>query len=446
MVKFAPLSVPWERRMQTFVVLQWVFSFLALAQICIVVFIALLFTRFWIFSILYATWWYLDRDKPWQGGRRIEALRRWVIWKYMKDYFPVSVSNGAGWGVARTVVPHVSVGKCGPVSSEQNTGLGGRSRASTTMWPGEESSFCLAMSTGFSSLFPGIRPHLMMLNMWFWAPFFRDFIMSGGESSHPWVAQEDEGWGHGGGILRRTSNNSVLNPRTCVVEKEAGPKEALPTAPCPAKSSARGREEEEDSAPVLRELPVWGWSPEHTSSTIPAPFTPYLTFFLSPGLVTADKESAAHILNRKGGGSLLAIIVGGAQEALNARPGAYRLLLRNRKGFVRLALMHGAALVPIFSFGENDLFDQVDNCPGSWLRRTQNRLQKIMRVSLPLFHGRGVFQYSFVGTPIEVQKTPRPSQEEVDSLHQRYMKELSNLFEAHKLKYNVPSDQHLEFC
>lgn len=66
-----------------------------------------------------------------------------------------------------------------------------------------------------------------------------------------------------------------------------------------------------------------------------------MTFFLSPGLVSADKESAAHILNRKGGGSLLAIIVGGAQEALNARPGDYRLLLRNRKGFIRLALTHG---------------------------------------------------------------------------------------------------------
>lgn len=51
-----------------------------------------------------------------------------------------------------------------------------------------------------------------------------------------------------------------------------------------------------------------------------------------------------------------------------------------------------------------------------------------------------------VGTPIEVQKTSNPSQEEVDGLHQRYLKELSRLFEAHKLKYNVPSDQHLEFC
>ena len=68
--------------------------------------------------------------------------------------------------------------------------------------------------------------------------------------------------------------------------------------------------------------------------------------------------------------------------------------------------------MPIFSFGENDLFDQVDNSPGSWLRRTQNRLQKIMRVSLPLFHGRGVFQYSFglmpYRQPITTVGEPRP--------------------------------------
>lgn len=68
----------------------------------------------------------------------------------------------------------------------------------------------------------------------------------------------------------------------------------------------------------------------------------YLTHLaLSLGLVTSEKESAGHILTRKGGGNLLAIIIGGSQEALDARPGAYRLLLKNRKGFVRLALIHG---------------------------------------------------------------------------------------------------------
>ncbi|XP_027417622.1 2-acylglycerol O-acyltransferase 2-like [Bos indicus x Bos taurus] len=59
------------------------------------------------------------------------------------------------------------------------------------------------------------------------------------------------------------------------------------------------------------------------------------------GLVSADKESAAHILSREGGSNLLSIVVGDIQESLDARPGAYKLVLRNHKGFIMLALMHG---------------------------------------------------------------------------------------------------------
>ena len=34
----------------------------------------------------------------------------------------------------------MSMGKCDPVCSEQNTGLGDRSQASSIMWPGEETA------------------------------------------------------------------------------------------------------------------------------------------------------------------------------------------------------------------------------------------------------------------------------------------------------------------
>lgn len=72
-------------------------------------------------------------------------------------------------------------------------------------------------------------------------------------------------------------------------------------------------------------------------------FTDAHFFFLSapPGLVSSDKESASYVLQKPGGGNMLAIIVGGAQEALDAQPGSYTLLLKNRKGFVRLAIKHG---------------------------------------------------------------------------------------------------------
>lgn len=64
-------------------------------------------------------------------------------------------------------------------------------------------------------------------------------------------------------------------------------------------------------------------------------------------------------------------------------------------GFSVCSLFYRAHLVPVFSFGENELFKQVANPKGSWLRNVQEKFQKIMGFALPLFHARGIFQYSF---------------------------------------------------
>lgn len=49
----------------------------------------------------------------------------------------------------------------------------------------------------------------------------------------------------------------------------------------------------------------------------------------------------------------------------------------------------------MFSFGENEIYDQVANPEGSLIRRIQNTLQTIIGLAPCMFIGRGVFQYSF---------------------------------------------------
>lgn len=50
---------------------------------------------------------------------------------------------------------------------------------------------------------------------------------------------------------------------------------------------------------------------------------------------------------------------------------------------------------------------------------------------------------STVGAPIPVQRSPRPSREQVDQLHELYVERLTQLFEEHKTHYGVSADQDL---
>ncbi|XP_003745429.1 2-acylglycerol O-acyltransferase 2 [Galendromus occidentalis] len=193
------------------------------------------------------------------------------------------------------------------------------------------------------------------------------------------------------------------------------------------------------------------------SDFFPGIFTHVLTLrlnFLFPfyrelpllyGCCSASKESIEWILNRKGKGQAAVIVIGGAQEALDAhRADDYHLTLKHRKGFARLALQYGADLVPVFSFGENDIFDQVENPRGSKLRSFQEFVKKIVGFSPAFFHGRGVFQYTWgyvpfrspittvVGAPIRVERVANPTREQVEELHGKYVEQLRGIFETHK--------------
>ena len=92
---------------------------------------------------------------------------------------------------------------------------------------------------------------------------------------------------------------------------------------------------------------------------------------LMHGHATPGRKTMKRLL---GHGHHLALNIGGAKEALDAHPGSFRLVLRHRRGFVRVAMESGARLVPVLHFGENELYDQVDNAPGTLVRSIQDRL------------------------------------------------------------------------
>ncbi|CAB1440678.1 unnamed protein product [Pleuronectes platessa] len=90
-IEFAPMNVPLRRRFQTAAVLQWMFSFLALAQCCLAVFVLLALSDWWMLALLYSGWLWLDWDTPSSGGRRSRWVRSWVVWDYFRDYFPLTL-------------------------------------------------------------------------------------------------------------------------------------------------------------------------------------------------------------------------------------------------------------------------------------------------------------------------------------------------------------------
>eukprot|EP00730_Choanoeca_flexa_P013449 TRINITY_DN5331_c0_g1_i2.p1 TRINITY_DN5331_c0_g1~~TRINITY_DN5331_c0_g1_i2.p1 ORF type:complete len:324 (+),score=39.78 TRINITY_DN5331_c0_g1_i2:61-972(+) len=73
----------------------------------------------------------------------------------------------------------------------------------------------------------------------------------------------------------------------------------------------------------------------------------YRDLLLWGGVVDAARYSARYILNK---GYSLALVPGGATEALYCYPDHDVVYLKNRRGFVKLALQTGCSLVPVFSF------------------------------------------------------------------------------------------------
>lgn len=157
-------------------------------------------------------------------------------------------------------------------------------------------------------------------------------------------------------------------------------------------------------------------------------------------------------------GRAITIVVGGARESLDAQPGTMRLILKGRKGFIKLAIRTGADLVPVLGFGENDLYDQVRPIEYPKIHRIQLLFKRLLGFTIPLFHARGIFNYDVgwmpyrkplnivVGRPILVRQNLNPETEEIDRVHKQYIHELERMWEAWKDKAAPNRKEELICC
>ena len=152
----------------------------------------------------------------------------------------------------------------------------------------------------------------------------------------------------------------------------------------------------------------------------------------------------------------ITIVVGGARESLDAQPRSLRLVLKRRKGFIKLAIRTGADLVPVLAFGENELYDQVSPSSHPAIHKMQLLLKRCLGFTIPLFHARGVFNYDVgllpyrrplnivVGRPIKVIRQLRPEESYVDDIHTAYVAELERIWEEWKDDFARDREEELQ--
>ncbi|KAL4062540.1 diacylglycerol acyltransferase-domain-containing protein [Scleroderma citrinum] len=310
-IDFVPTKIPRKRRFQTLAVAVWsttlVLSISLFLYMCSI-------PAFWPFIAVYLVWMSWIDKSPEHGTRLSPWFRSLRIWQYFAEYYPASCE--CDLPPDRPYVfgyhPHGS-GALATFATE---------------------------ATGFSSAFPGIRPHLLTLTNNFDVPIYREILMALGISS-------------------------------------------------------------------------------------------------------VSKRSCSNILKR-GPGEAITIVVGGATESLSAHPGTADLTLRRRLGFIKVAIQHGADLVPVFSFGENDIYQQMPNEKGTTIYALQKRFQGMFGFTLPLFHGRGLLNYnlgllpyrrrivSVIGRPIHTEKCEKPTLDEITHVQTKYIKELTRIWNAYK--------------
>ncbi|XP_071067563.1 2-acylglycerol O-acyltransferase 2-B-like [Dasypus novemcinctus] len=411
-----------RRALQVAAVLQWVFSFLGLAQVGLALLLLALLGRAWALALLYLLWLFRDRHTPGAGGRRSAWVGDWTVWRHFRDYFPISLVKTAELDLSRNYLlgfhPH------------------------RVLMIGAFGNFCTEAS-GFWRL-PGLRPHLLCLL----APSCthrRPPPLPQRPTRHPTPCTPTRTPGLvSSGKASVAYLLSLPGGGQVVVLAVGGPLEALEANP-----GALSLRIHNQKGLVKLEL-------EHGASLVPVFSLGENQLFRQVPTPPGSRERRAQEALRELRGVALPLFYGRRGLLLPFRSPVHtvgeprplaprrprRPACRRRSGGWGLkprlrAPGDPAGLAPQpgpLAAAPADLWPRGtgrERLSPSLLGRDPNDRPLSPRVG------------SAVGTPIPVRRTPRPSRAQVAALHALYLQQLTQLFPQRKARYGVPAHRHL---
>jgi len=153
------------------------------------------------------------------------------------------------------------------------------------------------------------------------------------------------------------------------------------------------------------------------------------------GCITADYQDIHKALSSR---KSVGLSSGGIAELFESNRDIETLIIRKRKGFIKLALQTGAKIVPCYLFGNT----QALHCWSDDKRRLQWFSRKI-KASITFFWGRFGLPIAYrtpilgvMGKHITVPKVEGKIDEKlIDSIHTEFIERLEDIFEKHKHSY-----------
>jgi len=133
----------------------------------------------------------------------------------------------------------------------------------------------------------------------------------------------------------------------------------------------------------------------------------------------------------------ISVALGGVKEMEIFKNKNIDVAVNSRKGLFKIALETGTPIVPVLTYGENEIFPKYEN---SFLEFINDIIYKIFTIRLPfpsitsLHNWQQMSKHplepihSYTGRPIYVKKIEFPSEENIVNLRKKYVRRVKELF------------------